>query len=328
MAKETYQDYQIWVLRALEDTEIYRTKEIREKVKTFFNYTEKELKETLPSGKNLIDDRITWATTYLHNAKAIYRVKRGYYQISDRGLYLLERYPDGLNDKILMQFQEFADYLNKSHNKKDTIIVPEIINTSSININKCLKEGNPIVEALGNGLQMIMIKTDKPEPMGKDFLLFPTPFNNHLNNGLTFKEEYLDFVSENIEPTKSVAKTEVKYFATVEYVIEDKNIPISYFDDFHIWTDMHIYDYLGDKPVYIWLLRVYKLKGKHFVSSVDGITYGNLKEQISLDQMRPVISDDEFNDIKEKFVSIEYNKLLDDKLNKILENQEKILRKL
>lgn len=190
--------------------------------------------------------------------------------------------------------------------------------------NKCLKEGNPVVEALGEGFQTIMIRTYKPAAFGKQFLLFPTSFYKKLKIELTFKDEFIDFVNDNIMPIQEESKTEIKYYATVEYVIEKKDIPISYFNDFHIWTDMHVYDYIGDKPLYIWLLRVYKIKSVK-VSNVNGMIYSNLKENISLDSLRPVISDEEFRHIKEKLIFTEYNKLLNDKLDKILENQKKYM---
>ena len=192
--------------------------------------------------------------------------------------------------------------------------------------NKCLKVGNPIVEALGAGIQTVMIRTYKPSPVGKQFVLFPTSFYKNLKTDYVFKDEFLDFVNNNIIPYNEDSMTEIKYYATVEYVIEDKNIPLSYLNDFHVWTDMHVYDYLGEKPIFIWLLRVYKLKKPVFRGNAKGNVYANLKEGISLDGIKPVISDDEFKEIKEKFVFVEYNKLLNDKLDKILDNQEKYMK--
>lgn len=193
---------------------------------------------------------------------------------------------------------------------------------------KCIKDGNPIVEALGKGLQTVFIRTYKPASVGRSFLFFPTSFYKKLNVNSTFKPEYNDFVMENIEPNKSDGLVDIKYFANVEYVIEDKNINLNDFDNYHIWNEKHVTKYIGDKNAYIWLLRVYKLKGPNLVHNAVGNVYANVEEPISLDSMKPVISDKDFAKIKKDFILTEYNKLLNDKLNKILDNQEKILRNM
>ena len=52
---------------------------------------------------------------------------------------------------------------------------------------------------------------------------------------------------------------EIRYYATVEGVIEKPSTRIGAFNKFHIWTRDHVKDYLGRKPAQIWILRVYKL---------------------------------------------------------------------
>jgi len=200
--------------------------------------------------------------------------------------------------------------------------------------NKCLKEGNPIVEALGNGIQAIMIKTTKPSPVGKQFVFFPTSLYNHVNINETFKEQYQDFAQQNQEVARVNNKNVIKYYASVEYVIEDAKIPLKYFDDFHIWEEDYLKDFLGKKSVYIWLLRVYQLKENFPAPMVKGGMYGNLKKGISVDFMRPVISDDDFTKIKQKLISIEYDYYNNDetiitkRLNTIIDSQEKILEQV
>ena len=99
--------------------------------------------------------------------------------------------------------------------------------------NKSLKEWNAIVEALGQGIQSIIIR--KNPTHAKGFLLYPT-FSytlkeDFLNN---FKEEFQEFVKENAYLTKA-GKTEIKYFAKVEKVIEKSPSQISSFDKYHVW---------------------------------------------------------------------------------------------
>jgi len=52
------------------------------------------------------------------------------------------------------------------------------------------------------------------------------------------------------------------------------------------------------KTAYIWILRVYKLKEPYWAEPTPGaIRYANLKEEISLEEMEPVLNDSRFNEI-------------------------------
>jgi len=209
---------------------------------------------------------------------------------------------------------EFDDNFNSS--EKNTYL----INSNKFNqkTNIYFKEYSPVVEALGNGYQTILIKSNKPSPYEKSFVLYPIYCEND-NLNLTFKNEYYNFALDNLVSNEEL-KIPIKYYATVEYVIEEKNIPISYFNDFHILTDMHIYNYLNDNDYYIWLLRVYKIRNTQFVSTTEN-DYQEDNMSISIENIEPVLSDEDFKKIKEKFVSIEFNKDLNDKLDRILYNQ-------
>ena len=116
MLKETYQDYHKNVLEALSDGNVYRNKDIRQKVIQNYDYSDEELNETLPSGKNRIGDRIGWSITYLKKAKVIENVKTGHYKITQRGKELLEQ-TSKITDETLKQFPEFCEYLNISNGK-------------------------------------------------------------------------------------------------------------------------------------------------------------------------------------------------------------------
>ena len=116
MLKETYQDYHKNVLKSLSDGNIYKNKEIRQKVIQYYDYNDEELSETLPSGSNRIADRIGWSITYLKNAKVIENVKRGHYRITQRGIDLLNQNQE-ITDETLKQFPEFVEYLDKSYGR-------------------------------------------------------------------------------------------------------------------------------------------------------------------------------------------------------------------
>jgi hypothetical protein len=47
----------------------------------------------------------------------------------------------------------------------------------------------------------------------------------------------------------------------------------------------------------VWILRVYKLKEPVMAERTRGLRYANLLEEVSLEGIKPVLSDSEFNAI-------------------------------
>lgn len=161
-------------------------------------------------------------------------------------------------------------------------------------ITKCLNEWNATVEALGPAKQTILIR--KYNTNLKEFLLYPT-------TSYALKDNYLDsftnkdFAKANALPKKEDTKTEVKYYAKVEKVIEKPSTRIGAFNDFHIWTRDHVKSYLGSKKAYIWILRVYKLENPKFLKRTNGMLYANVEKEVCLNNIKPVLSDEKFNKI-------------------------------
>lgn len=57
---------------------------------------------------------------------------------------------------------------------------------------------------------------------------------------------------------------------------------------------------MSGKTAYIWILRVYKLKEPYWAEHTPGvIRYANLKEEVSLERMEPVLSDSEVEQVIE-----------------------------
>ena len=157
---------------------------------------------------------------------------------------------------------------------------------------KCLKEWNATIEALGHGKQTILIRNYKTNVT--EFLLYPTVSYALKDNYLeSFQEEYQDFVQSNSLPDKKGDKILIKYFASMEKIVEK---PVSRIpsDKYYIWTRDHVKNYMTGKTAYIWVLRVYKLKEPYCAEPTPGaIRYANLKEEVSLEGMEPVWSDSE-----------------------------------
>lgn len=163
-------------------------------------------------------------------------------------------------------------------------------------ITKCLNEWNATIEALGQGKQSILIR--KYGTNITDFLLYPTISyalkDDYLDN---FQEDYKDFVKNNTYPNKKDSKIEVKYYAKVENVVEKSSSRIGTLNNYHIWTRNHVKSYLGNSKAQIWILRVYELDEPQYLSRTRGMRYANVDREISIDNLKPVLLDEDFEKI-------------------------------
>lgn len=163
-------------------------------------------------------------------------------------------------------------------------------------ITKCLNEWNATIEALGQGKQSILIR--KYGTNVNEFLLYPTVSYALKDNYLeSFQDDYKDFVKENSLPNKKDSKLEVKYYAKVEKVVEKPSTRIGSLNDYHIWTREHVKSYLGNSKAQVWILRVYELDEPKYLSRTRGMRYANVDEEVLLDNLKPVLSDNEFEKI-------------------------------
>ena len=165
-------------------------------------------------------------------------------------------------------------------------------------ITKCLNEWNATLEALGQGKQTILIR--KYGTTLKEFLLYPTVSYANKDDILdSFQDK--DFAKNNLLPSGDEGY-EVKYYATVEEVIDRSSTRIGSFNKFHIWTRDHVKNYLGRNNAKIWILRVYKLDEPQMLKRNMGMRYANVDKHVKLEG-KPVISDDEFNKLKEEILN-------------------------
>jgi Uncharacterized protein conserved in bacteria len=160
-------------------------------------------------------------------------------------------------------------------------------------ITKCLNEWNATVEALGQGKQTILIRnynTTLP-----NFILYPTVSYALKDNYLeSFQPKYRDFVEENALPIKENNKFLVKYFAKVEKVIEKSVSRLGYLKNYYIWTSEHVKSYMNTPKAKVWILRVYQLEEPVMAERTRGMRYANLLAPVSLEGIKPVLSDSEF----------------------------------
>ena len=123
MAVPKYNEFFSPVLRALEDGQIKRALEIRKYALNYLNVSEEDRKQMLPSNtQRLVDNRATWAITYLCKANLIGRVAKGKYKITNTGIQVLHEKKDHVELKDLYQFDSFRQFINTdtmSEEKKD-----------------------------------------------------------------------------------------------------------------------------------------------------------------------------------------------------------------
>ena len=165
-------------------------------------------------------------------------------------------------------------------------------------ITKCINEWNATIEALGQGKQTILIR--KYGTTLNESLLYPTVSYANKDNVLdSFQDK--EFAKNNLLPAGD-NPYEVKYYATVEEVIDKSSTRIGAFNKFHIWTRDHVKEYLGRATAKIWILRVYELDEPQMLKRTRGMMYANVEKPVKLEG-KPVILDKEFNKLKKDILN-------------------------
>jgi restriction system protein len=80
--------------------------------------TAEDRKTLLPSGQEeVFVNRVGWARTYLVKAGMLQSTRRGYFEITERGLEVLGRNPSRIDVKFLEQFEEFRQFKALRHTR-------------------------------------------------------------------------------------------------------------------------------------------------------------------------------------------------------------------
>ena len=114
----SYEACMLPLMRIAEDAKEHRFKDSVEAISDQFKLTTDERQQLLPSGAAfLINNRISWARTYLTKAGLLSKPERGYFQITPRGSEFLINNPNGINSRMLRQFDEFNEFNGKKVEK-------------------------------------------------------------------------------------------------------------------------------------------------------------------------------------------------------------------
>ena len=119
MAIPDYQSLMLPLLRLTADKKEHSLKDATHILSKEFNLSEVELAEMLPSArKTRFYDRVGWAGTYLRKAGLLSAPRRGWFQITQRGLDVLGNPPDRITVGFLEQFDEFVQF--RERHEKNT----------------------------------------------------------------------------------------------------------------------------------------------------------------------------------------------------------------
>jgi len=131
MSVPDFQSFFKPLLEIAADGKEHSLKEAREKIAEYFNISDENRAELLPSGnQSKFDNRVAWAKSYFVQAKVLESPRRAYFKITDRGKKLLEQEHDRIDVKILSQYPEFVEFHTPSKQNKSHQASPQEVNSS------------------------------------------------------------------------------------------------------------------------------------------------------------------------------------------------------
>jgi restriction system protein len=148
MSLPTYDQFMLPLLKLTEDEQVHSIAQLREKLAQRLNITAEQRSLRLPSGKqSVFDNRIGWANTYLRKAGLLYRPKRGYVQITQRGRAVLAENPPAINDAYLQRFAEFREFSERSVPEEQLSVTPSNAPSTTTTPEETISKAFGILEA-------------------------------------------------------------------------------------------------------------------------------------------------------------------------------------
>lgn len=110
MAVPKYNEFFPAFLDCLADGEIHTLKEIRAYCAEAFSLSDEDRQMTLPSGQNMLHDRVGWARTYLKKAGLIDSPSRANFCITDEGKKAVAKGTSCVTLEYLQQYDAFSEF--------------------------------------------------------------------------------------------------------------------------------------------------------------------------------------------------------------------------
>jgi len=123
MAIPNFENIMLPLLKFLSDKKEHAKKDAVEALAKEFNLSEEELNQLQPSGRNLLfDNRVAWARKYMHEAGLIGAPRRGYWQITDKGIEIVKKNPPAIDIEFLDQFPGFKEFRTGRRDKNEQAV--------------------------------------------------------------------------------------------------------------------------------------------------------------------------------------------------------------
>ena len=146
-----FQTIMLPLLKEISNGNEFTAKEVNSNLSKYFNLSDEELQEMLPSGKQgVFVNRVAWAKAHLKIAGLLESPKRGSFRITPKGLEVLNQNPEVINLKFLKTLPEYIEYLESSKSEYKTTDVnleteeaktpEELIEQSFLTIQKALSQ--------------------------------------------------------------------------------------------------------------------------------------------------------------------------------------------
>ena len=130
MAIPDFQSIMLPLLKFVGDRKEHSLRETIEALSEEFDLTDEERQELLPSGQQAtFGNRVGWARTYMKKAGLVKSTRRGYFQITERGLDVLRQNPPKISTAFLKQFPEFVEFQTPRRGTKGEAIEQDIVET-------------------------------------------------------------------------------------------------------------------------------------------------------------------------------------------------------
>lgn len=119
MAIPKYNEFMKPFLEALADGNMHTKKEVKQYMINQFCFTESDLAELLPSGRQTVfSNRVGWAGTYLKKAGLIDSPARACFVITPEGQAVLKQKPQQIDSNYLMQYESFRQFAGASEEER------------------------------------------------------------------------------------------------------------------------------------------------------------------------------------------------------------------
>lgn len=123
MAVPKYDWWYLPLLQLLSDGQTRRMSDVYDVLAGQAGLSDADRAEMLPSGTDhTYRNRIGWARTFLKKAGLVASPKWGYVQITDRGRTALRECSTGIDDRWLMRFPEFAEWMRPSKSSSENVV--------------------------------------------------------------------------------------------------------------------------------------------------------------------------------------------------------------